>query len=160
MGGAIVISSSISADAITGVAGRAICCGGGGISISGGSSIASISSDSKEKSAAVSSGQKANAEKWTTVAAIIDPQNQELKLRFRRSLAVSLTSKAVTASSALIVSPSACFALTVLQKPHEQHRRSPALSVAGPYSGMALPDRHERRSLVLFQMRRTVVRLQ
>jgi hypothetical protein len=40
----MVMSSSMVASAITGVAGRAMASGGGGISISGGSSIASRSS--------------------------------------------------------------------------------------------------------------------
>ena len=59
--GAIVMSSLTSAVAMTGTAGRAMFCGGGGISISGGSSIAVSSSAANEKSSVVSSGQKAKA---------------------------------------------------------------------------------------------------
>ncbi len=55
--GAIVMSSSISVRAITGVAGREIASGGGGISISGGSSIISNSSAVKDTSSAVCVGQ-------------------------------------------------------------------------------------------------------
>jgi len=54
----MVMSSSMSAAAMTGVAGRAMASGGGGISISGGSSMAMISSAEKDTSAAVISGQK------------------------------------------------------------------------------------------------------
>ena len=85
----MVMSSDTSASAITGVAGRAMASGGGGISISGGSSMASSSSAVKETSSAVISGHAWKVPKCSTVAAIIEPQNRESQLRFRRSLAVS-----------------------------------------------------------------------
>jgi len=100
--GGIVRSSSISAVVMTGLAGRAICCGGG-ISISGGSSIASSNVSSNEKSSAVSSGQKANVARCKTVDAIIAAQSRELNVRRRRSFAVSRD--LADATSAVMVSP-------------------------------------------------------
>ena len=60
---AIVISSSISVVAITGVAGREKGSGGGGITMSGGTSIIVSTSGVTPKSSAVSSGQNAKVPK-------------------------------------------------------------------------------------------------
>ncbi|OGE85991.1 MAG: hypothetical protein A3J48_01155 [Candidatus Doudnabacteria bacterium RIFCSPHIGHO2_02_FULL_46_11] len=97
--GAIVISSSIAVALITGVAGRAICCGGGGILISFGISIPVISSLEIEMSADVIVGKKAKSRKWSTAAAVTEPQNQLPKPRLKRSLAVSKPRERVIVAS-------------------------------------------------------------
>src|SRR5688572_27151835 len=60
---------------ITGIAGRWICSGGGGISNSVRISTCVISSDTIDTSAAVISGQNASSAKWIAVAASTAPQN-------------------------------------------------------------------------------------
>jgi hypothetical protein len=81
------MSSLILADAMMGVAGRGMASGGGGITISGGRSMAISSEGSNETSSAVISGHKTKMPKCRTVAMIMDPQNQAPKDLLNRSLA-------------------------------------------------------------------------
>src|SRR5690606_9647620 len=126
--GAIVMSSSIAAALTTGVAGRAICCGGGGISISGGMSIASVSTTTIDMSSAFSSGKNAKIPKWIAVAAMTEPQNQLLKLRLNRSFAVSSTREARGSSSVVVVMRlPPCAPHALLEVGVERHAHRPRL---------------------------------
>ena len=72
--GAIVMSSSIMASVTTGVAGRAMASGGGGISISGGMSIISISSMLMLTSGGSPKLTKAKKTKWKAVPRSSSPR--------------------------------------------------------------------------------------
>ena len=86
---AIVMSSEMSTEATRGVAGRAICSGGGGIFTSGGNATASISSTTTPRSAASNGRTRTNSPKWSVVATIRPICVQLVLARLNWSFAVS-----------------------------------------------------------------------